>query len=607
MDFSYFLFRVWEWVISHGLPLSALLIIGILIPRLGRQATRWISQRFEEDEEAGKASLALVGALVYILEIVAYFILIFVALSNMGISTIGAAVPATMVSAAVGFGAQNIIGDFLNGFFIISERHYGVGDIVTFDDTSNALMGTVVKLTLRTTQIRTFNGELVTVPNSKATVTINYSKQWATAVVQLELPLTGGESMTDLVDKVSTSAHDAVDAAGVADDIRGDINVLPGRSITPPTAAGLPWTVGMEVNVATSPALQWAVERAIRTNIINTFWDRYQAPGQAVTALEAAQALSGGPDSHAVAQPPSQEHGTGATPGSTDTAAMDSASDIQRLVDAATSGDPGTVHDEETDEAADAAEPTDSDDSTTDKTTVIPAATTDDGDAGAASGTGTDDGSKDHQNRVETAVLDGPYESNAKNALSLGGRFRPSTLGLFLALAVIGVLAALSTSPTDGSAGVLSPDRYRNSGATTSVTEETTAPTTDEDTVEEEPTDPADEGSDGTDGTDSSTDGATEQQDDTDTSSGTGSSGSSSSGGDTSGSDSDTDTSGGNSGSNSDSGTSSGNSGDSGSTGNSGGSDSSGDTGNTDDSASGAAGTDTDDEASATPQALTVS
>ena len=79
MDFSYFLFRVWEWVISHGLPLSALLIIGILIPRLGRQATRWISQRFEEDEEAGKASLALVGALVYILEIVAYFILIFVA------------------------------------------------------------------------------------------------------------------------------------------------------------------------------------------------------------------------------------------------------------------------------------------------------------------------------------------------------------------------------------------------------------------------------------------------------------------------------------------------------------------------------------------------
>lgn len=518
MDFSYFLFRLWEWVIAHGLPLSALLIIGILIPRLGRQATRWVSQRFEEDEESGKASLALVGALVYILEIVAYFILILVALSNLGVPPLGAAVPATVVSAAVGFGAQNIIGDFLNGFFIISERHYGVGDIITFDDTGDALMGTVVKLTLRTTQIRTFNGELVTVPNSKATVTINYSKQWARAVVQLDLPLTKGESMTDLVDKVSESAHKAVDAAGVADDIRGEITLLPARSITAPTAAGLPWTVGMEINVATSPALQWAVERAIRTNIINTFWDRYQAPGETSSVLEAGLPLAGAVSARAAAQESARESGRESAPESgqkpDDTSAFDASSDTQKLVNAATAG--GDPHTDQTEEL-DGAESTDT---STDETVVM-SATTGGAEATAAATDGDSDGDSGtdddthHENHPNGTALDGPYDSKTKNVLSLGGRFRPSTLALFLALAVVGLLALFSTNPEDGSAGWLSPDRYRSTGDTTSVTEETSTPT-EEAPAEQETTDPVDEG----------TDSPAEQQDGANTNSDSGSTGS---------------------------------------------------------------------------------
>ncbi|MGP5622862.1 mechanosensitive ion channel domain-containing protein [Candidatus Corynebacterium faecigallinarum] len=527
MDFSYFLFRVWEWVIAHGLPLSALLIIGILIPRLGRQATRWVSQRFEEDEESGKASLALVGALVYILEIVAYFILILVALSNLGVPPLGAAVPATVVSAAVGFGAQNIIGDFLNGFFIISERHYGVGDIITFDDTGDALMGTVVKLTLRTTQIRTFNGELVTVPNSKATVTINYSKQWARAVVQLDLPLTKGESMTDLVDKVSESAHNAVDAAGVADDIRGEITLLPARSITAPTAAGLPWTVGMEINVATSPALQWAVERAIRTNIINTFWDRYQAPGETSSVLEAGLPLAGAVSARAAAQESARESARESAPESgqkpDDTSAFDASSDTQKLVNAATAG--GDPHTDQTEEL-DGAESTDT---STDETVVMSATTggaeataaASDGDSDADSGTDDD---THHENHPNGTALDGPYDSKTKNVLSLGGRFRPSTLALFLALAVVGLLALFSTNPEDGSAGWLSPDRYRSTGDTTSVTEETSTPT-EEAPVEQETTDPVDEGT-----TDEGTDSPAGQQDGANTDSDSGSTGSDDSG-----------------------------------------------------------------------------
>ncbi|MGO1950861.1 MAG: mechanosensitive ion channel family protein [Mycobacteriaceae bacterium] len=451
MDVGYFLFSLWDWVIEHGLPLATLLLIAILIPRIGRQVVRVLTDRFEHGEEETKSKLALVGALVYILEIVAYFVIVLFALTNLGVPALGAAVPATVVSAAVGFGAQNIIGDFLTGFFIISERHYGVGDVVAFDDTSDGVSGTVVKLTLRSTQIRTGNGELVTIPNSKATVTINYSKKWSKAVVDLDLPLTDNESMADLVDKVTAASHQAVESAGVSDQIRGEISVLPALSITPPTAAGLPWSVGMEVNVETRPAAQWGVERAIRANLVNSFWDRYQAPGE----------LPAGPAGAATPQLPSA--------GTDTSGSAPSPEETDRVVAAATSGsDLDTTTDSGT---ADAPDTGDDGTATDAETTVIPTygASQQDSD--------TEDGEGKHEKDADGNAVPGPYDSQAKNALSIGGRFRPSTTGLFIGLVVVGLLALFSTSPEDANPGFLSPDRWRNSGAAVETTE-TPAPQT---------------------------------------------------------------------------------------------------------------------------------
>src|SRR5699024_4831971 len=131
MNLQYFLFRLWEIVVDHAIPLIALLLLAILVPRLGRLTIRIIEGRIDEEEESTKSRLALLGALVYVIQIVAFFLIILLALSNLGVPPLGAAVPATIVSAAVGFGAQSIIGDFLSGFFILSERQFGVGDYVS--------------------------------------------------------------------------------------------------------------------------------------------------------------------------------------------------------------------------------------------------------------------------------------------------------------------------------------------------------------------------------------------------------------------------------------------------------------------------------------------
>ncbi|RAV31775.1 mechanosensitive ion channel family protein [Corynebacterium heidelbergense] len=271
----YYLIQLWSLLVNHGLPLAALLIVAILIPRIGRLAVRVISQRFDSTEEATKGRLALLGALVYVLEAIAFFVVVMLALANLGVPATSAAIPATVVSAAIGFGAQNVIKDFVAGFFIISERQFGVGDYVSFDGPSSAVEGTVVALTLRATRIRTPAGETVMVPNGSAGVVTNYSQEWSRAVVDIEIPLQPGESMDHLTEKVRAAAHRAVQDPQVAGDITGDLDVLPAMKLVQPLAAGQPWAITFRTTVTVVPARQWAAERAIRSAIVNTFWDRF--------------------------------------------------------------------------------------------------------------------------------------------------------------------------------------------------------------------------------------------------------------------------------------------------------------------------------------------
>ncbi|MGP9724715.1 mechanosensitive ion channel family protein [Corynebacterium sp. AOP40-9SA-29] len=493
-DVKYLLFSLWEWIIQHGLPLSALLIAAILIPRVGRQVVRILTDRLESGQEETKSKLALVGALVYMLEIVAYFVLVLLALTNLGVPAMGAAIPATVVSAAIGFGSQNIIGDFLTGFFIISERHYGVGDVVTFDDTSGQITGTVVKLTLRSTQIRTVAGELVTVPNSKASVTINYSQRWSRAVVDLDIPMVDEESMADLLTKVETAAAKAVESAGVDASILGEIEVQPARSITPPAAAGQPWSVGMRVGVDTGPADQWLVERAIRANLVNTFWDRYQSRGDVLGAAGATQLPS--PDT---TQAPSKH-------AAKETSEDTSEDDTSRVVAAAASGSDHMSLDDGADgtdnAAADADKVADAQDAASDASDADTVAQPDPDDPATqvlpspASAEDGKDGAEDDKSDLADLV-DGPYESKTKNLLSFGGRFRPSTSGLFIALVIVGMLALFSSNPDDGNPGILSPDRYRNASTEVESTETSvsdtpteTAENTDNETTDD--TEPSD-------------------------------------------------------------------------------------------------------------------
>jgi small conductance mechanosensitive channel len=90
---------------------------------------------------------------------------------------------ASVAGVAVGFGARNLVTDFLSGMFMIFEDQYGVGDVID----AGVATGTVIEVGLRVTKLRGDNGEIWYVRNGEVKRIGNLSQGWSTAVVDLQV------------------------------------------------------------------------------------------------------------------------------------------------------------------------------------------------------------------------------------------------------------------------------------------------------------------------------------------------------------------------------------------------------------------------------------
>ncbi len=211
---------VGEWVRSSGAQIAMLLIGGLLAGRfitwVAQRISGRIDARFARSDalvrsEAIKHSQAVASVVSYV-AIALLGVMVFIQITdvlNIPVSSLVA--PAAVLGAALGFGAQRVVQDLLSGFFIITERQYGLGDLVELTmGTSGTAMGTVEEVTLRVTKLRTADGELYTISNGQIFKTLNLSKEWARAVV--DIPLQPGTDLVvvhEVLDKVCEDAlHD---------------------------------------------------------------------------------------------------------------------------------------------------------------------------------------------------------------------------------------------------------------------------------------------------------------------------------------------------------------------------------------------------------------
>jgi small conductance mechanosensitive channel len=89
----------------------------------------------------------------------------------------------TVLAAALGFGAQGLVRDFLSGFFMLMEDQFHVGDTVTIAGTT----GTVEDIQLRVTVLRDLEGNAHFVPNGQVTVTSNLTSKYARPVIDVRI------------------------------------------------------------------------------------------------------------------------------------------------------------------------------------------------------------------------------------------------------------------------------------------------------------------------------------------------------------------------------------------------------------------------------------
>jgi small-conductance mechanosensitive channel len=166
-----------QWIITRGLRVIMLLILAMLAIRfvtwVADQIARQLDERFVESDalvrsEASKHRQA-VASVVQWVSIVLIAIWGIVQISDvLNFSVRGLVAPATVIGAALGFGAQQVVRDILAGFFLIVEKQYGFGDLVTLTVVSTTeCSGTVENVTLRVTRLRSPNGEVLTIPNGQ--------------------------------------------------------------------------------------------------------------------------------------------------------------------------------------------------------------------------------------------------------------------------------------------------------------------------------------------------------------------------------------------------------------------------------------------------------
>lgn len=181
-----------------GVLLVAWLIL-FLIRKIGEPLIEGIVKRadkrkgFSADEQ--QRARTLMTVFMTTARVVVYITAIMFAIAQFDVDYGPLLVAAGGVSLAVGFGAQTLVKDFFAGFFILLEGQFSIGDVIEI----NGKTGTVENLNLRTTVIRSLNGDVHTIPNGEISVTTNQTKLWSRAVVDIGI---GYEENADEVGQV---------------------------------------------------------------------------------------------------------------------------------------------------------------------------------------------------------------------------------------------------------------------------------------------------------------------------------------------------------------------------------------------------------------------
>ncbi len=192
-------FEDWDpWILTHGFRILLIIIIAygiwyfgkLFVERVVRLAVKQDARRTALDEKKREDTLIRVFALAVTYAIIG--IAAVMILQEVGIPVEPILAGAGIFGIAVGFGSQYLIRDIINGFFLIMENQYRIGDFVRFESIS----GKVEDIKLRITTLRDVDGTIHYIPNGEIKKVSNYSKSLSN--INMKIPVAYDADM-DLV------------------------------------------------------------------------------------------------------------------------------------------------------------------------------------------------------------------------------------------------------------------------------------------------------------------------------------------------------------------------------------------------------------------------
>ncbi|MHB1486790.1 MAG: mechanosensitive ion channel family protein [Acidimicrobiales bacterium] len=233
-------------------PLKIVLIVAlaVLASRIGSKIARKLVQSLQQrsvlgdpTRRAGTRVHTVANLIASLWRTIVWIVAGLTVLGILGINLTPFLAGATVIGAALGFGAQSLVKDILSGFFIIVEDQYGIGDTIELGD----VVGVVEDLNLRVTQIRSVDGKVWYLPNGEIRKVANDSLGWSRAIIDVILPL---GTNVDTASRLITE-----EAAGVAADPEWSKACL-----------GQPELWGVQTMDATSVTIRIALKTTIGRN-----------------------------------------------------------------------------------------------------------------------------------------------------------------------------------------------------------------------------------------------------------------------------------------------------------------------------------------------------
>ncbi|CAM2947347.1 mechanosensitive ion channel family protein [Prescottella defluvii] len=286
--------RLLDWLQVTGLPIVLTILGALIVARFVSWAGGRITQRIDDNyqqgdslvrSEATKHRHSVAQVITWVVITMVYVLAVVKVLGLLDMPLGSLVAPATVLGAALGFGAQRVVQDILAGFFIITERQYGFGDTVQIAITGSSTdaEGVIEDVTLRVTRMRNADGEVITVPNGQIVKAVNLSKDWARAVVDVPIPATADiNHVNDILHRVGVDAYE--DAA------------LRPLLLDTPSVMGVESLAVDQVSVRmvarTLPGKQFQVGRALRVRVVTAL----RRAGITVAAELETDSVGGGDD-----------------------------------------------------------------------------------------------------------------------------------------------------------------------------------------------------------------------------------------------------------------------------------------------------------------------